>query len=273
MSSKKYIFCDLDGTLLNDEKKITQKTIDLIKKIKLEFNIVFGIATGRAPTSVLPLLKQEGLEEMVDVVIANNGVDLCLLKEDRFYQLSMVSPSSIKEILSYYKDFSFINVSFHNPNCLCPSKLTEETKRIKDLNFFKFEKVVDETSDFKQTARVMLLFDKTDHSKVQNIISRSYFSGLRGCFSQGNIYEYMDERTSKHKAIETFVTGRGDTVGEVITFGDSDNDIEILANCGLGVAMKNATINAYSVADDQTQFTNNEDGVYEYLHEMFIGGA
>ena len=51
--------------------------------------------------------------------------------------------------------------------------------------------------------------------------------------------------------------------------GDDNNDIELIANSGLGIAMKNATELTKDSADLVSRFTNNESGVYNELSEIF----
>ena len=50
---------------------------------------------------------------------------------------------------------------------------------------------------------------------------------------------------------------------------DEDNDVEMIEYAGLGVAMNNAIPDLKAIANDETKFTNNEDGLAEYLIDYF----
>ena len=52
---------------------------------------------------------------------------------------------------------------------------------------------------------------------------------------------------------------------DIVAFGDSYNDIELIKNCGVGIAMKNAVTELQKEADFITEDTNKEDGVYRFL--------
>ncbi len=52
---------------------------------------------------------------------------------------------------------------------------------------------------------------------------------------------------------------------DIVAFGDSYNDIELIKNCGVGIAMKNAVTELQKEADFITEDTNEEDGVYRFL--------
>ena len=62
-----FIFVDLDGTFLNSDKQVTVESLKTIQKIKKEYSVQFGIASGRALTSLIPMLKEQNLENIVDV--------------------------------------------------------------------------------------------------------------------------------------------------------------------------------------------------------------
>ena len=52
-----------------------------------------------------------------------------------------------------------------------------------------------------------------------------------------------------------------------MAFGDEYNDVEMLEFAGCGVAMKNGSEQAKKVANDITEFTNDEDGLAIYLEQ------
>ena len=108
MMDVRLVMCDLDGTLLTEEKKISLLSRETIAKLKKK-GITFGIATGRPTESVLRTLKMEQILPYVDVVVTNNGVtwlDLLDKVESETYTLKM---SSAIEIFS---KISHLDVSF-----------------------------------------------------------------------------------------------------------------------------------------------------------------
>ena len=55
----------------------------------------------------------------------------------------------------------------------------------------------------------------------------------------------------------------------MIAFGDEQNDLEMLDYAGTGVMMANGNSVLQSVADEVTEYTNNEDGLARFLIERF----
>ena len=68
----KLILADIDGTLLNSNHEVTEKTRTAIGKLK-DKGILFGIATGRSPYAVKHLLKEWGLENDTALIMGFNG--------------------------------------------------------------------------------------------------------------------------------------------------------------------------------------------------------
>ena len=78
----------------------------------------------------------------------------------------------------------------------------------------------------------------------------------------------MDKRVSKAEGIKAYLKYKDISIEQVITFGDAQNDIEMLAEAGLGVAMANADDSIKAIAKDTT-LSNDEDGVAHYLFKLF----
>ncbi len=59
---------------------------------------------------------------------------------------------------------------------------------------------------------------------------------------------------------------------DAIYFGDDNDDIEPIKNCGVGVAGSNAIDKVLDVADDIAE-SNDMDGVARYIEKNLIGGV
>ena len=73
----KTIILDLDGTLLDDNKRISRRTIDLLKSIKDEIKII--PASARQFCRIKPYLEEIGLLDNNNYTICLNGSSKALL--------------------------------------------------------------------------------------------------------------------------------------------------------------------------------------------------
>ena len=69
--------------------------------------------------------------------------------------------------------------------------------------------------------------------------------------------------------LKKYIDSLGIDKSQVVSMGDDNNDIELIANSGLGIAMKNATGSLKDAAGLISGFSNNESGVYYELTEIF----
>lgn len=266
MKKLKYIFCDLDGTLLDDKKTISLAQAAYLRNLREKKGIRFGFASGRTLNSLLPIAEKTGLLEVCDVFVANNGVDIYDVKEGKNTQTLLVSVEDIRriiELLDPYKDF--INVIFHNRGGLYG---LYETERIR--NILKINNYVGLHSPYKEefdaAARVTLVFSPERLSDVKEVLADCELPPeIQCCQSDTDIIDLARRGVSKAKAIETYAARYSDTLEDVIVFGDSGNDREMMESAGVSVAMKNATEEIRQIADYITEKTNNEDGVMDFL--------
>jgi len=84
--------------------------------------------------------------------------------------------------------------------------------------------------------------------------------------------EIVREDVCKGNGLAKMCDNLGVGLNECISFGDGDNDIEFIQNSGLGFAMSNARSNVKAIADEVTEFTNNEDGVICELKKLEKNG-
>ncbi|MDO5708477.1 MAG: HAD hydrolase family protein, partial [Andreesenia angusta] len=83
------------------------------------------------------------------------------------------------------------------------------------------------------------------------------------------ILEIIKSNCSKWHSIEDYAKLKGIKNEEIISFGDDSNDLEMIENSGLGIAMKNAVDRVKSSSKMITRYSNNDSGVGFALKEIF----
>ena len=78
----------------------------------------------------------------------------------------------------------------------------------------------------------------------------------------------MNPLGNKWSSIVDYANSKGIKTEEIIALGDNNNDIEMVMNAGLGIAMKNGTDLIKEVANRVSQKDNNESGVAHELREI-----
>ena len=82
-------------------------------------------------------------------------------------------------------------------------------------------------------------------------------------------YQIKSKKAAKQYAITEVCTQLGIKISEVVAFGDDYNDVGMLRECGVGVAVANAIDEAKTAADYICD-TNDNDGVAKWLEENVL---
>lgn len=270
----KAVFFDIDGTLLNDRKNVQKSTIKAIRNLK-DQGILVGLATGRGPSFVQPFLENLGL----DFAVTYNGqyiysrseiIYTNQLSKTTVYRLIRYAGARRREIsLGTASGLLGSGIIGLGTSCLgqivsslVPRKWAKAIersfkhfiRRIKPQNIDSLMIILREP-----IYQVVLVATEGESERIQK-----QFPRVKLTRSSPYSMDVISEEQSKVKGIERVGQRYGFDLSEVIAFGDSDNDIEMLSQVGIGVAMGNASQQVkenarYTTAD------NNDDGISKAL--------
>lgn len=221
---------DIDGTLLDHDKKLPISAKEAIRSLK-EAGHEVAIATGRAPYFIKDIREELEIDSFVcfngqyveieNEIIYKNPIDKELLMHLSDYSITNAHP------LVYMGDeFMKSNIGYHSEIEESLTSLNIDTAQIEmNANYYN-------DTEIYQT----LLYCK-EHEE-------SFYRNNLGNLNFIRWHEYsMDVLPlggSKAKGIEKFIEKKGFRKEQVYAFGDNLNDIEMLQYVGHGVAMGNA---------------------------------
>ena len=250
---KKYqvIALDLDGTLLTSEKTVSRRTLAALLRC-MENGMQPVIASGRARSSIPALLPPEfpvipwicshGAETYADgTCLASNLIDIPLAKKIAQATQTFAPGMRVSTVMD---GIWYANLPIGIPHVIA------------DLNSTIDRPVPKMVCDLSQIADVDAL-----HSVLPE-----------GCrlIHAGNLGEIVAAGVSKVSALRSLLMDWGLTLHDAVAFGDHLPDLDMIAACGLGVAMGNAVPEVREAADLITS-SCDEDGVAEVLERLIDG--
>src|SRR5699024_9111860 len=240
---KKMVFFDLDGTLLDDDKKIRSDVRSAVRKLK-ENGVLVGLATGRAPF-LFEFVRKE-LE--IDNFIALNGQ--YVVHEGKAIYKNPMEPEQL------YKLVQLAETNNHPLVFLNHLEMRANEKNNKDIET-GFSELHAEyppvDPNFYQGREIYqtLLFCKEEDERIY-INKVNDFQYIRW---HDLSLDVLPSVGSKALAIERVIQHVGVKRENTYAFGDGLNDIEMLKYVGKGVAMGNALEEAKKAADFVTDNT------------------
>lgn len=259
----KMIILDLDGTILNSNRKISVNTKEYLTKLKNE-GFIITIATGRIYASAL---KATDGAEFANYIISDTGSCIYDRLTEKIIYSNFIESKTASEVLDYYNDeCNYIDIC--DKNYIYKYSDIEEnhpvviTSKDKDYIINNCKKISHITISMKSNEEVIKLYNvlKEKFLDLDIII-------MQDSFSDKKWIEMMAKGVSKYKSIKILSEHLGIKNDKILAFGDGLNDIEMLEKCGYGVALKNALSEVKEKANAITKFDHNNDGVIMYLKE------
>ncbi len=269
---KKYLIAfDLDGTLLTDDKIITDVSKKYIKKIIDDGHKVV-IATGRPYAGMSQYYNELNLDTPI---INTNGGMIHNPNDKNFKKVHLgMDKNIVKDICSNNKD-SILDAYFGYDDKVYMTSLHDRLKPFVhiDENITVIEGPLEETVDVN-TSGLILVVDSKKHESLEKYIKDKYSDILAirefRREEDTHLYEVYQTATSKREGLQVILDYYNLTDKDLIAFGDGDNDLEMLDYAYVGVAMINGREEASKSAKYITRNDNNNDGAIHFL-DHFLG--
>ena len=263
------IATDLDGTLLDSHKQVSEETRKILRELKNR-GILFGIASGRPVESGQILVHDWGLENDISFLIGMNGGALYDMRTKAKHKYYPLSGDKILEIMEHFKDMDVIFQCMLG-NDRFVSKSTEKTRAHAKL-FCEHEHEVDlqEFLPGREIDKLILFLDPELMPAVRQRATTFSDPAYTSMQTADNLYEYMDPRINKGFGIEKACKHYGITPDHVVAFGDAENDEAMIETVGLGVAMANASDELKKIADVVLKETNDQDGLAHFIETVVL---
>ena len=266
---------DLDGTLYDSHKHIDKDTVHKIIELEQK-GIVVGIVTGRFYEELDEVIEKLKLREYNGFVASSNGLEIHDFLDGEIKCFTRLSKDEVKELIEEAKKhhmisyvwqngrYSMFDISFMNGLKKLASVIPFNVHYIRALRETEFEKSI---------SLEVPLYDKVCFAglpilKLKKLILkqhpeyRFYDVGRLGT-------ELCKKDVGKLEAIQFICRKKNTSIDCVMAFGDNGNDVDLLASCGYGVAMKNGSAQAKKAAKYISDYTNNEQGVLRFINSFF----
>jgi Cof subfamily protein (haloacid dehalogenase superfamily) len=271
MGTPLLIASDVDGTLLDEDEKITARTRAVVLAA-VDSGVQFVLATGRPPRWVKPVVDALGFAPMA---VCGNGAVIYDPSTDRIVSARTLSADVLGEVAEIATrvipgaGLAVERVGRSAHDAATPQFVSSPGYEHAWLNPDNTEVSIE---DLLSAPAIKLLIRKAGAESADMAAELAKHLGLQGdiTYSTNNgLIEIVPLGISKATGVEELAHPLDITPEEVVAFGDMPNDVPMLQWAGLGVAMGNAHPDAVAVADEVTT-TNDDDGVARVLERWWL---
>lgn len=264
---------DIDGTLLNRERDLSDCTVQTLRCLD-EKGIPFVMISARMPSAMRPFLAKAGINRpivcfngaYIESEIKPDGRPRVLRTRTMNYEVFLQMLTLLRRypvhVSAFYKDTWYANGmdrwterEIHNTR-VHPEILPT------DRMLYRF------SCEGMSAHKVLVMGEKEAIEELYFLLSSLYGDHVDIYRSKDTYLEINAKAISKEKSLAVLAAYFGLTIGQIVAFGDSYNDIGMLSSAGLGVAVGNAKEVVKTAADRVTD-ENISDGVAKCLKIIF----
>ncbi|XOQ37398.1 MAG: sugar-phosphatase [Lactococcus sp.] len=266
----KLVTIDVDGTLLNSQRQITQEVKTAISQAKAQ-GVKIVVTTGRPYLGVVDLLRELSLTDPGDYVITYNGG--MILAADTGAELKRTTLTyqdylRIDDLATTLGSASHAVTSdrlFTGNRDVSPYTVEESFIAKVPMSFRTREEMAAE----KAIIKMMLVGEADALDQTIRQIPPDIKTAYTTVSSSPNFFEILNKKASKGQGLTQLAKILDIPLAETMAIGDAENDLSMLEAAGLAIAMGNAVPELLAIADDQTT-TNDEHGVAVALAKFVL---
>ena len=276
----KLLAVDLDGTLLDDLETISKQNLAAIHKAQAR-QVRIVITTGRSYASAENYIRALNVR---DACITYNGALI-------HYGSAVLKKVTMNDETARAAARFLVHSGFCPIVYCTDGRKYYETADSRTRDFFEsvtgsekgltfmtglLERPL-RTPPWSDVIRVSVIVGGEDIAPLHASCGKTFGPGIRTIstfFPGWNFwtFELLDRESSKSTALAFVCRLYGIRPEEVIAVGDNDNDVDMIAWAGKGVAMRNALPSVLKAADYITGHSNNEHGVAEVIDRFILDG-
>ena len=272
----KYLFFDIDGTLLSHSNGIAESAVNALKKAQENGHKIF-LNTGRSLAEISPAFDQFNFDGYVcaagsyikigDQVILNKIIS----EKDVSYLIEIMDSIGLGyglegEEFTFFSDEVYLGYvsrmkeAFEKGSC-------QPNYKYEPIQFMiqpEFVKNAHEYSKNPIAINKLLLYAKDiNHLKeLENKLERDFH-----IINYGTFGELLNYGVNKGTGIVEVIKYYGASLEDTISFGDSLNDLEMLQISNVGVAMENASVEVKEISDMIAGHIN-KDGLANAMKDL-----
>ncbi len=261
----KLFVTDIDGTLLVPGKKVSAKNIEAVQKMTAA-GVTVVIATGRMHSAALPVAAQLGVPVPI---ISYNGA-LIKSSAGEVIHAHYMDEEKALALINFFEGRDWYLQSYSDDILYVPerndaAKFYETMLNVTahEVGWYGLHGII------KDVPKLLSVSATPEETEEKLDAVRKNFGGqIEITRSAPRFCEFMSLGVSKASAIKILAKKLGIANDEILTIGDSDNDLPMLIEVGTGVAMGNAVPAvkaACSIVTDTCENDGFAKAVYKYV--------
>ena len=266
----KLLVLDVDGTLLNDAREISKRTLSALLKVQ-QMGVRIVLASGRPTYGLMPLAKTLELGNYGGFILSYNGCQIIKAQNGEILFEKRINPEMLPYLEKKARKNNFAIFTYHDDTIITDNPENEYIQSEAELNHLEIikEEEFSTAVDFSPCKCMLVSDDEEALVGLENHWKRRLNGTLDVFRSEPYFLEVVPCGIDKANTLGALMEKLGINREEVIAIGDGVCDVTMLQLAGMGIAMGHSQDSVKVCADYVTE-SNEEDGVALAVEKMIL---
>lgn len=267
--NRKMLVLDIDGTLTNSRKEVSETTLKAVRRVMEEGHAVV-IASGRPTPGIMGVCETLNLKKYGGYGMSYNGARITDMKTGETVCQRILENDVIPEIFRYASEKGIGMMTYEESAAVTGTRIDEYMELEARINRIGLKQVDDFCGYVDFDVNKCLLTAQPDEAEeIEKELCEKYAGRLSVYRSEPFFVEIMPPGVDKASSLEVLRKRLMIAREDVICCGDGFNDLSMIRYAGIGVAMANAADVVKEAADIIT-LSNDEDGLVPVIEKYIL---
>lgn len=266
----KLLVLDVDGTLLNEAKEISKRTLAALLKVQ-QMGVRIVLASGRPTYGLLPLAKSLELGNYGGYLVSYNGCQIISAQNGEILFERRINPELVPYLEKKARKNNFALLTYHDDTLVTDSPENRHVQREAALNHLQIIRE-DEFStgiDFAPCKCVLVSDDEEALIDLEAYWKKRLDGTMDVFRSERYFLEVVPYGIDKANTLGALLDMLKVKRDEVMAIGDGVCDVTMIQLAGMGVAMGHSPESVKACADYVT-VSNEDDGVAQAVEKAIL---
>ncbi len=270
------LVCDVDGTLVDSRNRISKRNKEAIDRL-FASGVSFALCSGRSLSDLEELEKELKLKERGGYLIAANGNALYDCKTGKLETENELDFSLVKKVYEVIKHKGLLirveglREAYESvPILLRPMLALYRKMKKNPFRALDFSKCL-KSATIPMNINKLIVIRPFAPNHLKKKLEDLYGESLQVLPVGTHTLEIVSKKSDKLSGVKKLIEKRNISLSEVMAIGDAENDLGILKETGLGVALSNAPLSVQSAAKAVAD-NRKAEGVAEAIETYVLGG-
>ena len=269
MNKYKLLALDLDGTLTDNKKQVSQVNKEAIQKAQAK-GVRIILASGRPVIGIRRIADELDLWNAGGYILAYNGGHIIDCKTGKDLVKKTIPMEYVHEICEVNRHYDVHPLCYNEIGVICENDTDQYVKKEGYNNSIPVIKVDSlESQITKPVVKFMVVGAPDELQEAFGHLQNRLNGKLNLFFSEPYFMEITPPGIEKASALAALLSILSVSRDELIACGDGLNDIPMLEYAGLSAAMGNAYDETKKAAD-YIAASNEENGVAEVIQKYIL---